>query len=65
MAVHALRRTIGDGDFFRLLKVWTAERRDGNGSIEDFLAVAERVSGESLTGFAQAWLDGTGQPARP
>jgi aminopeptidase N len=65
MAVHALRRAIGDEDFFRLLRTWTTERRDGNGSTDDFLAVAQRVSGESLTAFAAAWLSGTKQPPRP
>jgi aminopeptidase N len=65
MIVHALRRTIGDEDFFRLLTTWTAERRGGNASTEDFVAVAERVSGESLTAFADAWIFGTKQPPKP
>jgi aminopeptidase N len=65
MAVHALRRTIGDDDFFRLLMTWTEQLRGRNASTDDFLAVAERVSGESLTAFAGAWLSGTTQPPRP
>jgi aminopeptidase N len=65
MIVHALRRTIGDEDFFRLLTTWTAERRGRNASTEDFVAVAERVSGESLTAFAEVWIFGTTQPPKP
>ncbi|HET9517206.1 MAG TPA: M1 family metallopeptidase [Actinoplanes sp.] len=65
MIVHALRRTIGDDDFFRLLKVWPEQHRNGNATTEDFIATAERVSGESLTTFAKTWIHGTTRPPRP
>ncbi len=65
MIVHALRRTIGDEDFFRLLTTWTSEKRNANATTEDFLAVAERVSGESLRAFADTWIFGTTAPAKP
>jgi aminopeptidase N len=65
MAVHALRRTIGDRAFFSLLKAWPAEHRDGNATTEDFIAAAGRASGKDLTAFFDAWLKGTTAPSRP
>jgi aminopeptidase N len=65
MAVHGLRVTIGDEAFFRLLKTWTSQKRNGNASTEDFIATAERVSGRSLQPFFKAWLYGTTAPPRP
>jgi aminopeptidase N len=62
MALQALRAAVGDEDFFTALRTWTAERRGGNGSVADFLAVVERVSGEQVDDVAQAWLF---TPARP
>ena len=65
MALHALRDTVGDGDFFRILKAWAADKRDGNVTTPEFVAVAERVSGEELSPLFDAWLYGTTKPARP
>lgn len=56
MVVHALRLTIGDDDFFELLKTWTAEKRNGNATTDEFIAAAERVSGKPLQPFFQEWL---------
>jgi aminopeptidase N len=65
MTVHALRRAVGDTDFFAILKAWTAERRDGNAATADFVALAERVSGTSLRPLFDAWLYGTKAPPIP
>lgn len=65
LTVHALRLTIGDDAFFRLLRTWTAERRNGNASTEEFVTVAERVSGQPLREFFDAWLYGDTAPAKP
>ncbi|GAA4688614.1 M1 family metallopeptidase [Phytohabitans rumicis] len=65
LTVHALRLTIGDDDFFNLLKTWTAEKRNGNAATADFVTVAERVSGESLDGFFDRWLIGDTPPEIP
>ncbi len=64
LVVHALRRKIGDDAFFRLLKTWTSERRDGNGDTAQFIATAEKVSGKDLDTFFTAWLTGTTAPPR-
>ena len=56
MAVQALRRRIGDEDFFQLVQLWTEQHRWGTATVEEFEVLAAEVSGVDLTGFFQAWL---------
>ncbi|WP_446723521.1 M1 family metallopeptidase [Micromonospora sp. S4605] len=65
LAVHALRRTVGDETFFRILRSWTAERRNGNATTADLIAHAERVAGRPLRPLFDAWLVGASAPALP
>jgi aminopeptidase N len=65
LVVHALRLSVGDGDFWRIVQAWTQERRNGNGSTEDFEALAEKTSGKELNDFFAAWLSGTSPPPKP
>ncbi|WP_189170990.1 M1 family metallopeptidase [Pilimelia anulata] len=65
MTLHALRRTVGDDVFFRLLKEWTAGKRDGTATTAEFVALAERLSGRDLKALFDAWLYGSKRPARP
>ncbi|MFK3981145.1 M1 family metallopeptidase [Micromonospora sp. NPDC050397] len=65
LAVHALRRTVGDEAFFRILRTWTAEKRNANVVTADLVTVAERVAGRSLRPFFDAWLTGTTAPPPP
>jgi aminopeptidase N len=65
MTVHALRRTIGDPAFAKLVKSWTSEHRNGNVTAEEFTAAAEATSGKDLDAFFQAWLYGTEKPPAP
>lgn len=62
LALQALRNRIGDEDFFAILKGWPAERAYGNASVADFVAYAERVSGERLGPLFDTWLF---QPSKP
>ncbi|MFB4291609.1 M1 family metallopeptidase [Nonomuraea sp. ATR24] len=62
MTLHALRRAIGDRTFFTLLKTWAAEHRYGSVTTEQFVALAERLSGKQLDALFDAWLF---QPRRP
>jgi aminopeptidase N len=64
MTLHALRTRIGDRAFFRLLREWTAENRYGNVRTADFVALAERISGQDLDAFFAAWLTGTSPPPK-
>jgi Peptidase family M1 domain/Peptidase M1 N-terminal domain len=56
MTLHALRGAIGDRPFLRLLRRWAQGRAGGNGSIGEFTALAERISGEQLDAFFETWL---------
>jgi aminopeptidase N len=64
MAVAALRHRIGDTAFWSLLRQWVSDRAGGNGSVAEFEALAETVSGQDLDGFFRAWLSTPSVPAR-
>ncbi|RJQ80605.1 M1 family metallopeptidase [Amycolatopsis panacis] len=63
LMLHALRRTIGDAAFFRVLKDWPREHRYGNAAFTDFEQLARRNSGQDLRGFFQAWAYSTTIPS--
>jgi aminopeptidase N len=65
MTLQALRMTVGDEAFWRIMRGWYAAKRDGNGSTEDFVALAERVSGRQLDALFQAWLFTESKPPYP
>ena len=46
MTLQALREQVGDDAFFEILRTWIDDHRDGTASTEDFIALAEEVSGE-------------------
>ncbi|MGV9778897.1 M1 family metallopeptidase [Streptosporangium sp. NPDC003464] len=62
MTLHALRQRIGDPVFFKLLKTWTAEHKYGNVTTEEFVALAEKLSGKQLDSLFEAWLFTAGKP---
>ena len=62
MTLQALREKIGDDPFFRILRNWTAEHAHGNGTTEQFIALAQRISGQDLSAFFQTWLYTTTKP---
>ena len=62
LTLHALRMTVGDDTFFQILQTWTCEYAGETVTTDDFIAVAEAVSGRDLRAFFDAWLF---TPARP
>lgn len=62
MALHQLRLAVGDDAFFRILPAWTAEHAYGNGTIAQFRALAERISGQDLGDVFTTWLFTVGRP---
>jgi aminopeptidase N len=56
MALHALRKRVGDDRFFEILKTWASEQRDGLATTDEFIALSERVSGQQLDDLFDAWL---------
>ena len=65
MTVHALRKQVGEDAFWQIVRDWAAEHRGGNGSNEEFVALAERVSGQELDAFFDAWLNNPPKPPNP
>ncbi|MEV6718242.1 M1 family metallopeptidase [Lentzea sp. NPDC051208] len=63
LAVHALRVAVGDEKFFEILKTWVAEKKYSDATVEEFIALAERVSGQQLDQLFQTWLFTKGKPA--
>jgi aminopeptidase N len=65
LTLHALRLYLGDEAFFTVLRTWTARFHNGNATTEDFIALAEEISGEPLAAFFDAWLFEPALPALP
>ncbi|WP_290870405.1 M1 family metallopeptidase [Hamadaea sp.] len=65
MTLHALRKAVGDKAFFEILKKWAEQKAGGVATTEEFIALAEQVSGKQLDALFQAWLYGTKKPAKP
>jgi aminopeptidase N len=65
MTLHALRVTVGDDAFFRILPEWASRKRDSTATTREFIALAEEISGQQLDQLFQDWLYGTEQPPRP
>jgi aminopeptidase N len=65
MTLQALRVSVGDDAFFKILKAWASQKANQNATTEEFVALAEQISGKSLKSLFQAWLFGRDRPARP
>jgi len=63
MTLQALREKVTDPVFFQIMRSWYAENRFSNVTTADFIALAERVSGQPLDQFFQAWLFEEGKPS--
>ncbi|MFA1541228.1 M1 family metallopeptidase [Actinomadura monticuli] len=64
MTLVALRDRIGEDTFYRLLQAWTKQRGHSSGTTEQFVALANRVSGKKLDAFFDDWLYQKGRPAK-
>lgn len=72
MTLQALRNRInanmgvqtGEQVFWGILRTWVADHRNGNGSIAEFIALAENRSGLDLDAFFDAWLFTAAKPAK-
>lgn len=63
MTLEALRLKVGDHDFFRILKVWAATRASTSVTTAQFIVLSERISGQDLGSFFDAWLYVAQKPA--
>lgn len=63
MTLHALRLEVGDTDFFDILRRWASAPRGRTATTRNFIALAERVSGQELSPLFHEWLHTTDKPA--
>jgi aminopeptidase N len=63
MTLQALREEVGGDAFFDILQTWTADRADQTGTTDQFIALAESISGMQLDGLADDWLFTGSKPA--
>ena len=64
MTVQALRNEVGDDAFWRIVRKWTAQR-DEHGTTPEFIALAERISGQQLDVLFDVSLFTGEKPASP
>jgi aminopeptidase N len=62
MALEALRIKVGTKPMLKTLRRWATANRYGSADIEDFIALAEQISGENLGPLFQRWLYQRGKP---
>jgi aminopeptidase N len=63
MTLEALRQKVGSHDFFVILRTWAQQHKYGNVTTAQFIRLSERVSGQDLDAFFQAWLYTPEKPA--
>jgi aminopeptidase N len=56
LTLHALRLTVGDEVFARILRTYLARFGGTTATTEDFIGIANEVSGQDLTSFFRSWL---------
>ncbi|HEY5880518.1 MAG TPA: M1 family metallopeptidase [Nakamurella sp.] len=62
IALHALRREIGDDAFFTIIRDWPATYGGKNASFDDFETFVNDRTGQDHTAFMDAWFRGTTIP---
>ncbi len=65
LTLHALRTEVGDDAFFEILRTWTERYAHSNASTEDFIGLAEEISGMDLEELFDAWLYAPEPPPLP
>ena len=65
LTLHALRQRIGDETFFALVRAYYDLYEYGNATTDDFITLAEEISGEDLGSFFDGWLFQEALPTIP
>lgn len=65
VALHALRRALGDTAFFAMLRDWTRKRQYRTATTADFRAHAQSFSPRDLSLLFDEWLDAVSLPTFP
>jgi len=64
MTLQGLRNRIGLPDFRRILRTFASQHRYGTATTQQFVRLAERISGQDLTRFFRVWLFRPKRPAQ-
>ena len=56
MTLQALRNQVGDDAFWTIIREWAATHSGGNVTSDQFIALAEQVSGQQLDDLFTTWL---------
>lgn len=62
MTLHQLRLAVGDEDFFQILREWARTQAGDTVTTDDFIALAEAISGQELDELFDTWLFTPGKP---
>ena len=65
LSMHALRKTLGDQQFFKTLEGVVSEHKYTSISVDQMVETANRLNGGQLTEFFDSWLHSTRIPAMP
>lgn len=65
LSMHALRKTLGDEQFFRTLRGVVDEHKHSSISVEQMVATADQLNGGKLQGFFDSWLYSKTLPPLP
>jgi aminopeptidase N len=65
LVLYALQQMVGDETFFKILQTYAKQYQYSNAGSDEFIAVAEKVSGKDLTSFFDTWLFSKKMPHLP
>ena len=65
LVLHALRLKLGDDAFFKTLRTYAERYQYSNAGTDEFMAVAEEVSGQDLKEFFDLWVFSNRLPDMP
>jgi aminopeptidase N len=63
MTLQALRQTVGDEVFFDIVEEWVSSRAGDAVTTDEFVRLAEKLSGMELDDLFETWLFTAGRPA--
>ena len=65
LVLHAVRCALGDIAFFRMLRNWGPQHRNGTVTTKDFLSHVARFATEPVDELFEAWVYGATLPPLP
>lgn len=63
VALHELRKTLGDQDFFKAVTAYTSKFKGQNAGTEDFIQIVNATTGKDMTAQINSWVAQSELPA--